>query len=564
MAGVAATPAQSSAHTGLLSPLARAQYAALAWVQSRMFVNSLRTRRGSLEFGAQVLVFFLFCIIATGPAIGLGFGAFVAAADGRYLGIALELWVLMSTWQFFAALAPALAGKNPELSHLLRYPVSFGSWIVLYLVYGLAAPSTIIGIVWTTAIGIGISIARPSLFLWTALALALFVLFNLLFARMILAWIERWLAQRRTREIITAVFLFLALGAQAFNPIYHQNPHSHPFTDARRQSVNRTASRLMNAQRFLPPGLAVDSLHRMAQHQPLTACEDIVWLGVYICGAGGLLAIRLRAESRGESLSEAPRRSTRARVRRKVAFDFSGPIAAVFEKDLRYLMRSGPMLYNLAAPLVMVGVFSGAFRSNQFSGIRLQYALPIGMVWAFLGLARLICNNLGAEGDGIQFYFLSPTPLRTVILGKNLLHLVLFVLEASLISVIVIFRFGVPLASMVVATLAWLVFAVPANFAAGNLLSINMPYRMNMARLRRETGALGNGLLSMAAQLVILAVGAAVIAPCALLGHPWFAPPILLLLGGLSLFVYLRVLNGVDRMVESRMDKLTLEIMKTS
>ncbi len=566
MAGIGARSPQPEVHTGLFSPLARGQYSALAWVQSRMFVNSLRTRRGSLEFGAQVLVFFLFCVVALGPAFGLGFGAWVAAAQNRFLGIAVLLWVLMSTWQLFAALAPAIAGKNPELGHLLRYPVSFGSWIVLYLVYGLAAPSTLIGIIWTTAIGIGISIARPHLFLWIAFTLALFVLFNLLLARMILAWIERWLAQRRTREIVTAIFLFLALGAQVFNPVYHQNAHSHPFTDARRQSVNRTAGRVMRAQRFLPPGLIVDSLQKLAQHTPLRAGEDLFWLGLYTLGAGGLLTIRLRAESRGESLSEAPRRSTRAarKARRPPTLDFSGPIAAVFEKDLRYLMRSGPMLYNLAAPLVMVGVFSGAIRSGQFSNIRLQYALPIGMVWAFLGLARLISNNLGAEGDGIQFYFLSPTPMRTVILGKNLLHLVLFVLEAALISVIVIFRFGVPAASMATATVAWLVFAVPANFAVGNLLSINMPYRVNMARMRRETGALGNGLLSMAAQLVILLVGAAVVAPCAFLGHPWLAPPILLVLGAVGVFVYLRVLGGVDTMVHSRMDSLTLEIMKTS
>jgi ABC-2 type transport system permease protein len=206
------------------------------------------------------------------------------------------------------------------------------------------------------------------------------------------------------------------------------------------------------------------------------------------------------------------------------------------------------MLYNLAAPLVMVVLFGGTIRGGEFSGLRMEFALPIGMAWAFLGLARLICNNLGAEGDGIQFYFLSPTPLRTVILSKNLLHFTLFLFEGTLIA----------------ATIAWLVFAVPANFAVGNLLSITMPYRINMARIRRETGALGNGLLSMATQLVILLVGAAVLAPCVFLGRPWLAPPIFLVLGVISLFVYLRVLGGVDSLVQSRMDALTLEIMKTS
>jgi ABC-2 type transport system permease protein len=566
MADVEAAPPRPASRRGFFSPLARGQYAALAWVQSRMFVNSFRTRRGAMEFGAHVLVFLIFALIAAGPAFGLGFGAWAAASHGRILGISVLLWVLFLAWQFFAALAPALGGQNPELSHLLRYPVSFSSWIALYLIYGLAAPSTLIGIIWATAIGIGISIARPDLFLWTAFTLALFVIFNLLLARMILAWIERWLAQRRTREIVTAIFLFLALGAQLLNPVYRQDPHKRPFTNIKKTTISRIANDFMEGQKVLPPGLAINSINLAGEHHPFQASEDILWLGFYTLGAGGLLALRLRSESRGENLSEAPRRSSKVRAgtRSRTLLDFSGPIAAVFEKDVRYLMRSGPMLYNLAAPLVMVFVFGGAMRGGQFSSIRIEYALPIGTVWAFLGLTRLICNNLGMEGDGIQFYFLSPTPMRTVILGKNFLHLMLFLLEAILISAVVFYRFGLPAPSVAAATLAWLLFAVPANFAVGNLLSITMPYRVNLSRIRRETGAVGNGLTSMLTQLAILAVGALVLAPCALLGYPWLATPIFLVLAAIAAFVYLRVLASVDGMIQSRMDSLTLAVMKTT
>lgn len=565
MADLEAPPPRISAPSGLFSGLARGQYAALAWVQSRMFVNSLRTRRGSVELGARILTSVLFTAFAVGPSIGLGFGAWAAVAHGSPAGIAVLLWVLMLTWQVFAALAPAIAGQNPELGHLLRYPVSFGSWILLYLIYGLAAPSTLIGLLWTLAIGIGVTVARPGLWLWTALTLALFAFFNLLLSRMILAWIERWLAQRRTREIVTAIFLFLALGAQALNPALHQSRHG-VFYGIGHQKALRISSRVWHLQKSLPPGLATNSIVQSMHQSDLRAFASLGWLGIYTLGAGALLAVRLRAESRGENLSEAPRRSARAaqKVRSRPTLDFSGPVAAVFEKDLRYLMRSGPMLYNLAAPLVMVVVFGGAMRGGQLSGLRMEFALPIGMVWAFLGLARLISNNLGAEGDGIQFYFLSPTPLRTVILSKNLLHFVLFLLEAALIAAIVTIRVGTPTASVVVATLAWLLFAVPANFAIGNLLSINMPYRVNMTRIRRETGAVGNGLLSMLTQLVMLAVGALVLAPCVYLGHPWLAPPIFLVMAAVSLVVYLRVLSSVDRMIESRRDALTLEVMKTT
>ncbi|HVT96970.1 MAG TPA: hypothetical protein VHE33_05640 [Acidobacteriaceae bacterium] len=566
MAGVETVqPPQSASATGFLSPLARRQYTTIAWVQFRILINSLRTRRGNLEFGAQILVFIFFCLIAGGPAFGLGFGAWAAASHDTFNGIALELWVLLLSWQFFAALAPAIGGQNPELSHLLRYPVSFGSWVVLYLVYGLAAPSTLIGIIWAIAIGIGIGVARPDLFLWTLLTLALFVFFNLLLARTILAWIERWLAQRRTREIVTAIFLFLALAAQVFNPVYRQSANSHPFSGIDKQTVSRVGTRIMNVQRLLPPGLAVGSIHSMADHDPLYGFADLLWLGCFTLAAGSLLGLRLQSESRGENLSEAPRRRAKTTGKlRRPTLDFSGPIAAVIEKDLRYLLRSGPMLYNLAAPLVMVFVFGGAFRGGRLvSSIRIEYALPIGMVWAFLGLARIISNNLGMEGEGIQFFFLSPTPMRTVILGKNFLHLAIFSIEAILISAVVIYRFGWPVPSVAAATLAWLLFAVPANFTIGNLLSINMPYRINMTRMRRETGAVGNNLTSFVTQLGILGIGALVIAPCAFLGEPWLPVPIFLVLAAASFFLYWRVLGNVDRMVHARMDSLVLEVMKT-
>ncbi|HEX3987647.1 MAG TPA: hypothetical protein VHX13_13685 [Acidobacteriaceae bacterium] len=550
---------------GFASRLARQQYAALAWVQMQIFLNSLRTRRGGFELGAKVATFLIFTVVAVGPAAGLGFGAWAMTSEGHLRWVSLLLWLLFLVWQVFSAVAPALAGQNPELSHLLRYPVTFGSWILLYLVYGLAAPSSLIGTLWAVAIGIGISVARPDLTGWTALTLAVFVLFNLLLSRMILAWIERWLAQRRTREIVTGVLLFVALGAQALNPAFHQHHGGLPF-GLRQETVERVGNNAWRMQGALPPGLASESIALAMEGRGARKAEPLGWLALYTLGAAGLLMWRLRAESRGENLNEAPRPAPAAKARAQARagglMNFSGPIAAVFEKDLRYLLRSGPMLYNLAAPLVMAVVFGGAMHGGQFSRFRAEYALPVGMVWAFLGLTRLVCNNLGAEGAGLQFYFLSPTPLRTVVLGKNLLHLTLFGLEALVIAALIIFRFGMPSPSILAGTAAWILFAVPANFAAGNLLSIRMPYRLNLARIRREPGALGNGLTSVAVQFSLLAAGGLVEVPCQEFGHPWVAPGILVLMAVGSGFLYLRVLAGIKDIRHTRIESLLFELAK--
>lgn len=576
MAGLTPPGATPQATPGPFSPLARRQYGALAWAQSRIFLNSLRTHRGGFELGARVLTGLLFFGISIGPSIGLGIGAWAAASHNSVAGMAVLLWILFLVWQLFAVFFPALAGQNPDLTLLLRFPVGLGSWIVLYLVYGIAAPSTLIGLLWTTAIGIGITVARPAEWAWTLLTLAVYALFNLLFSRALLAWIERWLAQRRTREILTGIFLLFAIAAQLLNPALHSFRHGTPMGS---RKVVQVSGRIRDIQGLLPPGAATASLTGEMTHRSPDRGADrglgrspaLAWLGFYTLLAGGLLALRLRSEMRGESFSEAPRPAapqTRSRAaagawRPASALSlFSSPAAAVFEKELRYLLRSGPMLYQLAMPLVMVFVFGSTFRSDSFSGLRSHFALPIGILWAFLGLNRLACNNLGTEGQGLQFYFLSPTPLRTVLLGKNLFHFVLFLLEAAVISVLVLVRFGPPTRVVAVTTAAWLAFTIPAYFAAGNLISILLPFRMNMTRMRQDRSALGNGFVSLGAQTVLLGVGPLVFLPCAALGHPWLAAPLLLLLAGGSFFAYLRVLAGAGRLIDSRAESLTLEIAK--
>jgi ABC-2 type transport system permease protein len=564
VAGVGGDNGSEVSGSGFASRLARQQYAALAWARLRIFAHSLRSRRGGLDVSAGIMSYVIGVGIALGPSIGLAIGAWFSLSQHHPAGLTVEFWAVFLIWQFLSAMAPALAGQNPEMNYLLRYPLSFGSWVLLYLVYGLISPSSLIGALWCMALWVGISIARPDLLGWAALALVIFALFNLLLSRAILAWVERWMAQRRTREILTVVFLFFALAVQLLNPAFYQHKGRLPF-GLKQSTVMRVAGEVRGLQGIFPPGLASASVLRTSRHERAASTAALGALLLWMLAAGGLLTVRLHAESRGESLSEAPRpvaSAARSGVRRRRVLDYSGPLAAVFEKDLRYLLRSGPLLYTLATPPVMVFFFSSMYRQGGFSSMPRGYALPVSLIWAFLGLTRLVYNNLGAEGAGIQAYFLSPTPMRTVVLGKNAFYLLLFAIEALMIGGMVIFRFGAPEPGIAIATVAWLLFAVPANFAAGNALSIFMPYRTSLTRMKGEPGSLGNTLLSMFIQLGVLGVGAAVFIPCAAFHSDWLATLILLALAAVSLFVYLRILGNVDRMVEQNRESLTLEVMK--
>jgi len=65
------------------------------------------------------------------------------------------------------------------------------------------------------------------------------------------------------------------------------------------------------------------------------------------------------------------------------------------------------------------------------------------VAYGLLGFSRLIYNNLGAEGRDSDA-FLSPTPMRTVLLAKNLFHALLYGLSALIAGVLASLRLGWP------------------------------------------------------------------------------------------------------------------------
>jgi len=218
------------------------------------------------------------------------------------------------------------------------------------------------------------------------------------------------------------------------------------------------------------------------------------------------------------------------------------------------------MLYSLLAPLIMLFVLG---RGGQTGGME-RFALPLGSAYGFLGLTRLVYNSLGGEGSGIQLYFMSPTPVRTVMLAKNLVQITLFLVELAVVIAIVISRFGLPHRGMLVLTACWLLFALPLQLAAGNLLSINMAYRMTLTRMSREQGAAGNGLLSLLIQLIIVGVGAGIYFWLSYLGQVQLAAWVFLALAAGAIVLWLRVLADADRMAMRRRDALIESLAKAA
>jgi ABC-2 type transport system permease protein len=560
MADVAAPSAVPlTAHGGPFSALARSQYRALGSIRWSIFRNTIRTGRGALEAAAHGISYLIYGLMGFGLAMGFGSGAYAIAATGKWAIAPVLFWALLLAWQVVPVLIASFQ-EQFDVNGLLRFPVGFGAFYLLHLIFGMVDISTILGGFCCLGILLGTTIVRPDLFGWVVLGLAVFAGFNILLVRAISAWTDRWMAQRRTREIVGSLFFLGLISLQLLNPAFHSDTHNRETWVVMMRRL-QTASRL---QRWLPPGLAAEAVERGAAGKPAIAVGAVALLGLYVLGTAAALGLRLRAEYRGENFGDAPSRKNELRRSRAWLIDGSGPLAAVMEKELRVLLRAMPLIYGLAAPLLMVFIFSGVFiRRGSPGGHPYAMSLLISLGYAMVGFTQLFYNSLGPEGAGIQVLFLSPTPIRTVILAKNLFHGMLFLVDAALVCIVASLRMGWPSPVAVAAAWAWLLFALPVHLAAGSAFSINMPYRMNLGRLTRQRGSQANSLLSMLIQAGVLGVGVSVFALCSLFNRLWLAVPVFLILAAGAVFAWLRVLAHVDAMANQRREALIATLCRT-
>src|SRR5579862_5978996 len=204
------------------------QLSAIAQLRWRMFVNGLRSRRGKAELASRVIVTSAFTFggfFAFAAAIGFSW-YFVSESQAQFL--AVVLWPIFFFWQFFPVMATAFT-NNPDSSELLRFPLTYRSYFLVRLAYGFFDPASALGTVGVLGVLLGTAVARPLLFPWALLVLLTFVAFNLVLMQTVFAWIERWLAQRRTREIFGVFFILAMLSFQLIGPIVeHVGGCPHP------------------------------------------------------------------------------------------------------------------------------------------------------------------------------------------------------------------------------------------------------------------------------------------------------------------------------------------------
>ncbi|HUO15912.1 MAG TPA: hypothetical protein VMX38_13075 [Verrucomicrobiae bacterium] len=542
----------------------RGQLLAIANLRWRMFVNGLRSRRGKMELFSRVIVTAAF-------AIG-GFGGFAAATGFAYWLVSQNkaeylpavLWPIFFFWQVFPVMATAFT-NNPDSSELLRFPLTYRSFFLVRLAYGMFDPASALGSVAIFGVLLGVSAARPALFPWALLVLFTFALFNLVLMQTVFAWVERWLAQRKTREIMGILFILFMLSFQLIGPIT-EGMQRHP-----RPQFQHTAILLARLQGALPPGMAGDAIAQASHSQYSAGFISMLLLVLLTVAVGYLLHLRLRKQFRGENLSEAAARPIVTQAQPVQAGwelpIFSPSVAAVFEKEMRYLSRSGPMLLTLIMPIFMLVVFrlgpANPMRqhSNLFARMP-DMAFPASAAYALLVLTNLVYNSFGGEAGGIQFFYASPVTFRHIVLGKNLTHAAILGANTALAWIAVTLFYGQPTLAVSVATFAGLLFAAPLNFTAGNLLSLYSPKKRDFATFGRQNVSQTTVLASLGVQIVVVGIGVAAFAIGRLYDNLWIAMLIFLALSAISLTLYVMVLQRMDGIAVERRETLLAELCR--
>jgi ABC-2 type transport system permease protein len=563
---------------GIIIPGVPQQIRLIARLRWLLFKNSLRNIKGRLEAVSTGILWLMMGGLVFGGGIFFGIAAYWLVRRGHWQWLAGLLWIVFAFWQLYPIFA-ASVGAQFDFANLLRFPLRFGSFFILSLVYGLFDPGAVASLVWLFAMWIGLVLARPALFLWGFVVLFAFAALNLFFARMLFAWIEKWLARRRTREILGFIFILIIISFQLIGPAVRHFQHQHA------NLRNGWILALVPVANALPAGVAGRSLQFSLEGTFIPAAYSFLFVLLYAAAFLWLFRVRLAAQFRGENLSEtsaalpAPARAARPAPSQSSASPAAakpaGPslqipgvsraTSAIFEKELRYALRSGPMLLSLLVPVLLVVIFGFTSRQqthDKFLAHAPQMVFPIAIAYTFLIQMNWVFNSFAFEGSGIQFLLLAPVRFRDVLLGKNLFLGAVSFVEAFLIWVVVSWIFTPPPPAIVAATFAALLYASLANFAVGNILSVCYPRRLEFGVFRQKRQAGVTLAVAFAAQAVLIGLGAMVFALTRFLDRPALAVFIFLALAVLTGIGYRISFGRIDSIAMNHRETLTAELCR--
>ncbi len=568
-------------HTG--AHLSWGQFRAIAWLRWRILANNFRRKGGAAELIGRILLLPLIACLVLLPSALAGFFGWYLAMHGSLQQLSLLLWAAFGLTQLLN-INLGQPGTTFDPTELIRFPMALRNYVLVRLFFGLLSPANVVVTLMSFAIFVGITIDRPRLWPWTLLTMAAFGLANVLFSRMIFAWVDRWLSTRRAREIFTGLIFAVSLGFQYVNVTYNpgfQHGRTRAVTPENLHRAQRLMSYVHPWLRWLPPELSgsavVAAEHGARGTSVLLTGTVLLYAGLFLF----IYAVRTRTEYRGENLSDAANAVRPVRrqpshaprpvpAMRAVSQDLAaipshaGRIPAslgpMLGKELLVMRRNTGLLYGVVAPTVMVFLFAGRL-SLRGGSPRL---LLLAVAYALLGLAPISYNSFGLEGPGAQLYFMAPVPMREVFLAKNIMHFLLALFEVCAVIGIVSYVAGRPHLISTLFVLLWATGTLLLNTTLGNLRSISAPKKIKPGKSLNRAQSQVSAWIAIGLLAGCAGVGAGLQFLGAYLHQPWLGTALMAVFAVGALVAYSQGLNGIEAYAMARRETLFEELGKKS
>ena len=549
----------------------RAQFGAITRLRWQMYRNGFRRKGGKSDLAATLSVAPFALMIIGGLCAGAGAAALWAGFSGHIERVSWVLWGIFLLSQL-ANLNLGQPGTTFDPKQLIRFPMGVWSYTAVRLFFGILAPGNLIVTLMSLAAATGLTIANPELAGWAFTAMTLFAVVNVLFTRMIFAWVDRWLSTRRAREAFTALIFLFSIAAQGVNFAYNPAYSHHRMSLQKIQGVQSTLAKVEHYVSALPPELAGGSVAAAAEGHRTTFVVKNLASAAWGCVFLLVFARRMQTEYRGENLSDPANVVRAAKVpKHEIAHAPAAAFVAasarpadvtrvVAAKELLYLRRNTGLFYGLIMPLVMVLVFAGRWsaRWSPHGSTVVLAALAYGLI----GVFPMGFNSFGMDGPGAQTYFITPVRLREVLMGKNVLCAGLAIAETIAILVVLSYSGKAPSPLILLDGVLWMVSTLFVELTVGNYMSIRSPRRIDPGRTAQKQARPASAFLSMGIVLACGLVGGLVTYLAGLGGVNWIVPIVFGCTSVAAGWVYFENLNKIDAYGWLHRDELFEELQR--
>ena len=540
-----------------------------------MLRNSMRSRKAVANQLATILGMLVALLLALLVAAGLGLAAFALTHPsiasmlqrGRSYNERIPTeFIFFSIYAFIYlmwATIPLSIGSSRQFDagKLLLYPITLRKLFAIDFVSEVANIQSVFAIPAIIAISIGAGLGSGEL-VATLLAAIPISLFGIALSKWLSTTIGSVFRQKRGRgeTIIALVGALAGLGgalAGQVAPLIVRHAES------------------LTILRWTPPGAAALLIDVRFDKDPAMYVGAFVLLSVLaLLLIAGTYWIARRAALGYEGKK---RRQVRTTAQENAYAGWKVPLmpddmAAVFEKELRYALRNAQLRMLALMPLILIVIrfmntqkFGRAFGtpSNNVPSEFLTYAggfvASAAVLYIFLLLAGLLCNQFAYEDAGMRTLILSPIQRTRILMAKNLAVITIALVFSVALLVVngIIFR-DLDAPVLLFVALSFICFAAITS-VIGNWLSVNFPKRMQFGKRLNVSGVAGLLLIPLLILLALPPLTATLVGyvtTSLILEYATLAAIALILIG-----IYFFVINAQGRALERREVQI-LEVIK--